>query len=359
MKRTWSGSLVVGRLPEGCSLCMRGEKLVLFVTGLCAKRCYYCPLSSEKRGRDVVFANERPVASDEDVLSEAREMDAKGTGLTGGDPLLKPQRTLHYVKLLKEVFGPNHHVHLYTTTGKHVDREVLRRLAEAGLDEIRFHPDLASPIGLERIRWASDEGITTGLEVPAVPGMEEALKRLLIEAERLGASFVNINELEMNDENYFQLRLRGFKIKEGSLSGVEGSEELALKLLEWAENELSLNVHYCPSFIKDAYQYRNRLRRKAARLAKAYEEVTSEGLLRKGIVESPSLERLHGLKEALIKLGVDSKLAFLDSSRRVLELPVKVLEEAKRLGLLKDMEAYIVEEYPSFDRREASKTPLN
>jgi len=359
LRRTWAGSLVVGQLPEGCSLCMRGEKLVLLVTGLCARRCYYCPLSREKRGRDVVYANERPVRGDEDVIAEAVEMDARGTGLTGGDPLLRPQRTVHFIRLLKESFGPSHHIHLYTTTGGHVTRDVIRRLAEAGLDEIRFHPDLEAPsFNLEALRWASDEGVTVGVEVPAIPGMEGALRRLLVEAERAGASFANINELEMNDENWFQLRMRGFRLREGSLSGVEGSEELALRLLEWAEGELSLNVHYCPASVKDAYQYRNRLRRKASKLAKPYEEVTGDGLLRKGVVEASTLGELEALKRRLHEMGVGEGMASIDPSRLVLETTVGALRAAKRRGLLGGLRAYIVEEYPTYDRRVAYKRPL-
>jgi len=95
------GSMVMGRLPRGCVLCQKGAKLVLLITGRCAAGCYYCPLSAEKAGRDVMFADEMRARSENDVLLEARLIDALGTGITGGDPLCVPVRTLRFIRLLK------------------------------------------------------------------------------------------------------------------------------------------------------------------------------------------------------------------------------------------------------------------
>src|SRR3990172_8582645 len=81
------GSQIRGRLPVGCAQCTEGAKMVLFVTGLCSYHCFYCPVSDEKMYRDVVFADEKRVERDEDVLEEARAIRAKGAGITGGDPL--------------------------------------------------------------------------------------------------------------------------------------------------------------------------------------------------------------------------------------------------------------------------------
>ncbi len=88
--------------------------MVLFVTGRCNRTCWYCPLSKERKGQDVIFANERPVSSREDILEEAVAMSALGTGITGGEPLLVPERVAEFSRLLKERFGPEHHIHLYT-----------------------------------------------------------------------------------------------------------------------------------------------------------------------------------------------------------------------------------------------------
>ena len=54
IERQDCGSAHSGPLAKGCEYCIRGSKMVLFVTGKCRTGCYYCPVSFEKKGRDVV-----------------------------------------------------------------------------------------------------------------------------------------------------------------------------------------------------------------------------------------------------------------------------------------------------------------
>ena len=96
-----AGSKYTIRLPQGCRSCRQGAKLVLLVTGKCDTGCFYCPLSSEKRGRSVTFADEVRVMKEEDVIDEARSIGAKGTGITGGDPLKATELVIRYIRLLK------------------------------------------------------------------------------------------------------------------------------------------------------------------------------------------------------------------------------------------------------------------
>ncbi|MGI0130304.1 MAG: hypothetical protein ACREEC_09185, partial [Thermoplasmata archaeon] len=85
-----------GALSVACTQCAQGQKMVLFVSGVCRFRCFYCPVSETRNQKDVTYANERRVRCDEDVLEEAHSIGALGTGITGGDPLGFTDRVEHY-----------------------------------------------------------------------------------------------------------------------------------------------------------------------------------------------------------------------------------------------------------------------
>ncbi|PSQ35100.1 radical SAM protein, partial [Halobacteriales archaeon QS_9_70_65] len=200
-------------ISKGCEQCAVGGKMVLFVYGYCDQRdCFYCPLGENRKNVNRVYANERPVESDADVLGEAKRMDALGTSITGGEPQEALERTCHYLELLKEEFGADHHTHLYTgITG---GRENMRRLAEAGLDEIRFHPPYELWGELHGTEWeeilhvAREEGLTPAFEIPGIRAEPEFLEFL----DEGAAEFCNVNEFEMSDGNYRRMQEAGFEL---------------------------------------------------------------------------------------------------------------------------------------------------
>ena len=68
IKRLECGSLCNGDVAVGCEHCMQGSKMVLLVTGKCGWGCFYCPVSFEKKGLDVIYANEGRVTTDEEII---------------------------------------------------------------------------------------------------------------------------------------------------------------------------------------------------------------------------------------------------------------------------------------------------
>jgi uncharacterized protein len=324
--------------------------MVLLVTGRCRMTCYYCPLSEKKKGRDLVFADERQVQCDSDILEEARSIAAEGTGITGGDPLVVMERTLHYIRMLKDEFGPGHHIHLYTCT---IDGEKFRALAEAGLDELRIHPRVETWTHLET------EGITeavagldipVGFEVPVIPREEKGLDSLIDFADRTGLDFVNLNELEFSATNAEAMKEHGHEVIDDISSAVKGSAALARKLLK---KERRTTVHLCTSSFKDLVQLRNRIKRRARRVARRSDLVTDEGLLLKGVIVNADpgtvADRLRS------EFGVPSAMMHVDRDRNRLEVAPWILEE---LYPELDLECYVIEVYPTADQLEVERRPL-
>ena len=347
------GSAYTDELPLGCVLCEKGAKLVLLVTGKCRRRCVYCPLSGAKRGRDVFFANERRIDGISEAIAEARTIDALGTGVTGGDPLVMPNRTVAAIKALKREFGKEHHIHLYTSTA---NPQAIRRVARAGLDEIRFHPPIrlwkrlrSSPFA-DAIAASQEEGMTVGLEVPVIPGRYADLNAALSFASASGLDFVNLNELEISETNWEALCRHGMTARDDLSSGVAGSEQLALRLLE---EEHGLPVHYCSSAFKDGVQLRNRIARRAKNVRKVHEIVTADSTLVKGVIETDDVAGV--MKLLTDRYDVPPDLIWRDREKDRLEVAAWVLEE---ISAELPLESYVVEEYPTADRLEVERRPL-
>ncbi len=348
-----NGSVTNKPVVRGCKLCEEGAKLVLFVTGICHAGCFYCPLSERKMNHDVIFADEMPVHRDEDILLEARLIEAKGTGITGGDPMEVVDRVVHYIHLLKDNFGKEHHIHLYTASGS---KEKIEKLGAAGLDEIRFHPppllwkNMYGSIYEKRIDWSIEMGMDVGIEVPVLPDLHDELVSLVKFANDKGV-FVNLNELEYSETNYQALNARGYEPKNDVSSAVKGSEELAYEVvgMDW-----DTIVHYCSSSFKDGVQMRRRLMRRAKNVKKDYENITDDATLILGVIEGKNLEEIYRVLRE--EFEVPENLIAINNERNRVEISPYILEE-----IASDIpwNAYEVEEYPSWDRLQVERVKLN
>ncbi|MGB9708157.1 MAG: radical SAM protein [Candidatus Pacearchaeota archaeon] len=249
-------------IAEGCKYCIKGKKLVLFISGVCSRACFYCSLSSKRKNKDIVWANERECHSIKDVIEEVRASKAMGAGITGGDPLCRLERTIRYAKALKQNFGNSFHIHIYLPT-KLVTRAKLKKLSRY-IDEIRFHPNfLTSDINvikeeIEKIRLASKlwpiENI--GIELPLLPNkFIETLRIIRAVSHFIG--FVNLNELEISDTN-FDYITKHYKLNQDTYT-IKGSREAGLKIMQELKKS-KLKIHLCTAKTKNLYQYKNRLK---------------------------------------------------------------------------------------------------
>ena len=343
-----------GTLSKGCEICAQGRKMVLLVTGLCHFNCFYCPLSEKKRGKNVVYANEKLVDNNEDIVYEAKSIDALGAGITGGEPLNVVDRTLDYITLLKDEFGDDFHIHLYTAScNKEAYNEHIKKLADVGLDEIRFHPHsnlwkkMHSSKCDHMIKKAMNTPMDVGVEIPCLPNFGIELKGLVKYLDDIGIQFLNLNELEFSETNCDELKIRGYEVKNDISSGVKGSEELALEILK---EDVDIAIHYCSSSFKDAVQLRNRIMRRAKNVAKESDIITHDGTLLKGIIEC---ERLKDVKKELMKkFDIPEDLIFVDEEKNRIQIAPWILEEiADEIKY----NCFIIEEYPTADRLEVER----
>ena len=331
-------------LSPGCRICRQGAGLVLFVTGRCERSCFYCPLSEERRGSDQVFADEMAVREIDDILREASAIDALGTGITGGEPLVKLDYVLECIRGLKQSRGPSHHIHLYT--GLLPGRDVLQKLAQAGLDEIRFHPPLyqwSDPVGLkETLQQAKSLGLIAGVEIPSLQPAPA-----IVEAVRQADAFLNINELEFSETNYAGLAAAGF-IPEDLGCAAAGSREVARE--HFLKDEI--RAHFCPSRFKDAVQLKERLLRRAKKTAQLFDYVSEEGTIIHGVIEGD----LQAARLVLEENAVPEEMYSCRKGR--IEIAACILEDIT--SELKDVSCIlsIIEKYPFEDGMVVDRIPL-
>ena len=371
----------IKNIPLGCQYCIKGEKLVLFITGVCGENCFYCPVSENRKENDVIYANERKINSIEEAIDEAHLCGSKGVGITGGNPLLKIERTCEYLRALKKEFkDSNFHAHLYTTP-TFLDENKLKMLKEAGLDEIRLHPtkffnkygkkdfdsdEFKNYIDdfLNKLKLCMKYIKDVGVEIPSIPNYEEEIIYLAEELNEIGVKFLNINELEYSETNYVILKQKGFTEKNDFSSEILGSEETAQKVIKYfreknenESNKFKLIIHYCPSALKDGIQMKNRLINRAKNIAKDYDIITDEGLILRGIISFKDLDDIDEVIDILEynEIPYETIDNNLYLSPYILE---ELIDELKKINYDIKFSAYISERYPTSDGLEVERTPL-
>ncbi len=392
MKKTKYHSYKLGTLSKGCQYCVKGSKLVLFITGLCPRCCYFCPISDDKYGQDVIYADEWKTKDPKKIIEEAKAISAEGAGITGGDPLCKLDRTIKYIKRLKKEFKKNFHIHLYTSLDL-VNKNTLKKLHKSGLDEIRFHLDLDNSKKWDKLKLALEYSWDVGVEIPAIPGEKTNLKKVILFLDEINKKskkvFLNLNELEVADNKFNKLLDMGFKTKNSISYAIKGSKEIALKLIDFTKkNKLNVNIHYCTATLKDKVQLGNRIKRRAKNIKKPYDKITKEGTLIRGVIYLNNLMPGIGYRKKLAKItkkqrnmylkelktiktnikkdfkikNIDidkNKLRILTSTKDIKKIRDKIdslllknITKDKRLLKNKELYLAIVEEYPTQDALE-------
>jgi hypothetical protein len=344
--------------------------MVLFITGECHWKCDYCPLSENRREIDHMYANERrcEVGDWDAVIEEARAMNATGTGITGGDPLMVRERVEEACSNLKDSMGENHHIHLYTSIPfppKHAES-----LAASGLDEIRFHLlDLELESYLPTLEACAESGMNVGIEIPCEPDREERLFELIEELRQSPIEFLNLNELEITVGNHDNMELRGFNLTNEMTAGANGSGKLARSLRtqvsmanlgmddhEPPRQPYGFSIKFCTASYKDAGQLRRRFMRRGEASIAPHEQLTDDGTLVFGAIYCGAEDAQDFIAELVEICDIPQQFLFHDEGNGRIEVPLLLAE-----GIADEIEApaAMIEVHPTYERLEVSLIWLN
>jgi len=317
-----------GKLCEGCQRCLNGKKMVLFVTGICPRNCEYCPLSNKRKNIDKIYANEKECKNFKDIEKEVLESGATGCGVTGGDPLIKFDRTIKILSQLKKRFGKNFHVHIYLSTLLVDERKI--KILSRFVDEIRFHPMFEKPIEEEIKKIAIAKKYfnkkDTGIEIPVFPDKKNETIKLISEAiPHIG--FLNLNELEIGESNLNWIN-KNYSINEDTYT-IKNSIKIGKERIKKFEKQI--DVHLCTAKTKNWYQFRNRLK---SYPEKRFFKKTDDGT-----------QIYFSTKEESVKKILNEGEYYFDSPKKQY-----ILNPKKVKDLIGKIKIFRIEEYPTNDR---------
>jgi len=250
-------SISYGKLSPACVDCRTGARSkTVFYTLACNRDCFFCANRNQEE-------YDRYTKGMNDALAELYDSEPESgyssIALTGGEPLLNPEKALSFFTVVSDRY-PEAHKRLYTN-GDLLTDEIAKHLAEAGLDEIRISikpgVKLAGSDTLEKLSLAKCHIPYVMVEMPVLPGSVEEMKNLFRKLEEIGVDGINILEFLypwVNADEYaaagYRLKARPYRVLYSySYAGglpIAGSEEACLELLEFAlKNGMRLNVHYC------------------------------------------------------------------------------------------------------------------
>lgn len=267
----------VTQLSPGCRICGEGSWSCLFINGKCNCRCFYCPARQDEV--DIPTTNTVSFSKSRDYVDYIERFNFRGVSISGGEPLLTPERTIDFLTAVKKRFGAHVHTWLYTNGTLAAD-DILRKLRQAGLDEIRFDIG-ATKYHLKKVRLAAGLIPNLTVEIPGLPEDFELMKNKLKEMKDAGINYLNLHQLRLTPHNFGKLSSKNYTFLHGEKVTVLESELTVLKLMKYnIEQKINLPINYCSFVYKNRFQRAAARRRNALFVKKDYEDITENGYIR-------------------------------------------------------------------------------
>jgi pyruvate formate-lyase activating enzyme-like uncharacterized protein len=300
-----------GPLSPGCELCAQGQWSCLFVNGICNCCCFYCP--AEQNSVDMPMTNRISFLEPQEYIEYLEKFGFRGVGLSGGEPLMTLKTTLRFAEKVKKRFGERIYIWLYTN-GTLVDADKLSRLADAGVNEIRFDIG-ATAYDLSKVGLAVGTIGRVTVEIPAVPEDVELMKKVIPAMKDMGIDHLNLHQIRVTPYNADKLLRRGYRFIPGEKVTVLESELAALELMSFSLQQVGLPVNYCSFVYRHRYQNAAAKAKSAGLVQKGHESLTESGMIRT-LIAKGTADDLACQAQALTRNGGDPQQWLLGSEGR-------------------------------------------
>ncbi len=285
--------LYYGALSPGCELCRRGSWDCVYVTHACTRSCFFCA-QSRTSATPLPNVGGEHFTAPAGLVAHERRRGNDGCALSGGDPLCRPDDSLAMIEAMRSSFGPSFRIWLYTN-GDLLTPDLLTRLKDAGLDELRFNI-AGKGYDVKALELARDIIDRIAVEIPMIPEDEERLRRMLPVFKDVGVDHINLHELVYTPDNVEQLSERGYLCMTGASPmdryvenrPVLGSELTALRLLEHnIRSGIRLPINICTYCYKVNVQIPALRRRDSRLVVRPHERVGYDGMCETLLVKGP------------------------------------------------------------------------
>ncbi len=279
-------------ISPGCNFCGRGEWSCLFINGICNARCFYCPSAQDREDHPMTGTLE--FRTPEEYVAYVEKFGIQAVSFSGGEPLMTFDRVVQYLKALRAKISRPLYIWMYTN-GLLVTGDILKTLADAGLDEIRFDIS-ADRYRLDALKKAVNVIPHVTVEIPAVPEDLEQTKQVIRQLHDEGVNFLNLHQIRCTRFNLPKLIRRGYTFLHGPKVTVLETELTALELIRYAlDQKIGLPVNYCSFTFRHQFQRAGALKRNARLIRTSHQGITPNGHIRTlGISGDPAaVLRVH------------------------------------------------------------------
>lgn len=331
----------VSNLSKGCQLCGEGQWSCLFINNLCNGKCFYCPTQqtdlAQPETNTLIFEDPQT------YVDYIRQFGFKGVSISGGEPLISFEKSLSFVKAVKDAFADEVYVWLYTN-GILLTEEKVKALKDAGLNEMRFDIG-ATDYKTDQLKLALGKIPVVTVEIPAVPQEEELLKQKIRELKDLGVNHLNFHQMRLTPYNFNRLIEHDYTYTHGEKVTVMDSELTALRLIQYSLDEgINLPINYCSFVYKNRHQKSANRKKHASLVRYAWEEITENGFIR-NLYAKVGTEAHEVIQKQFENELTSGKMAFSLNINR-LNFHVKQLPEIKRLNFPLFVEYHVSQIFP-------------